>query len=92
MIENGASQGFVAERAFHGHKMKRFKNLISWHGLLTLGLLFGLLLEVGCSKKRPEPKEVKIGAILPLTGDGAKYGQSAKKGIDLAVEEINAFS
>jgi len=36
-----------------------------------------------------EAREIKIGAILPLTGDIAIYGQKMKNGIDLAVEEIN---
>ena len=31
---------------------------------------------------------IKIGAILPLTGDAAVWGNNTKKGIDLAVEEI----
>jgi branched-chain amino acid transport system substrate-binding protein len=43
-----------------------------------------------CSKKQPETKEIKIGAILPLTGGAAKYGQSAKNAIDLATEEISS--
>ncbi len=34
-------------------------------------------------------KPIKIGAILPLTGNAAQYGQESKEGIDLAVEEIN---
>jgi branched-chain amino acid transport system substrate-binding protein len=33
---------------------------------------------------------VKVGAILPLTGNMAPYGLSVKRGIDLAVEEVNA--
>lgn len=36
------------------------------------------------------PNEIKIGAILPLSGSGAKYGEEAKNGINLALEEINA--
>lgn len=32
---------------------------------------------------------IKIGAVLPLSGEGAVYGQSAQKGIDLAVEKVN---
>ncbi|MEI6065719.1 MAG: ABC transporter substrate-binding protein [Methylococcaceae bacterium] len=32
---------------------------------------------------------VKIGAILPLSGDVASYGNNTKEGIDLAVEQIN---
>ena len=43
-----------------------------------------------CIRDRVEEKVVKIGAILPLTGDAAKYGESAKEGIELAIKEINA--
>jgi branched-chain amino acid transport system substrate-binding protein len=32
---------------------------------------------------------IRIGAALPLTGQGAIYGQSAHRGIQLAVDEIN---
>lgn len=42
----------------------------------------------GCAKK--EEKEIKIGAILPLTGDNAPYGNALKVGMDLAVEEVNS--
>jgi branched-chain amino acid transport system substrate-binding protein len=34
-------------------------------------------------------EKVSLGAVFPLTGDTASYGQAAKKGIDLAVGEIN---
>ncbi|MCD6099653.1 MAG: ABC transporter substrate-binding protein, partial [Candidatus Marinimicrobia bacterium] len=40
------------------------------------------------TKKGPEV--IKIGAILPLTGGAGKYGEDAKLGIELAVEENNA--
>jgi len=36
-----------------------------------------------------DSEEIKIGAILPLTGSSAQYGQWSKNGADLAVEEIN---
>lgn len=36
-----------------------------------------------------EAKVIKIGAILPLTGDVAVWGNNTKEGIDLAVEKIN---
>ncbi len=35
-------------------------------------------------------EEIRIGAILPLTGDAAAWGEKGKKGIDLAVEQVNA--
>ncbi len=33
-------------------------------------------------------KPIKIGAILPLTGEAASYGQSWKRGVELGVEKI----
>jgi len=36
-----------------------------------------------------ESEKIKIGAILPLSGSGAKYGEEAKNGINLAVMQIN---
>jgi len=48
--------------------------------MLFLGLFFG------CSGKRGE---IKIGALLPLTGDIKDYGELVKNGMDFAVEEIN---
>ena len=51
---------------------------------------------VGCSNKSNEAhssekkeSEIVIGAILPLTGSVSTYGQSAKNGAELFIEEIN---
>jgi len=56
--------------------------------LLTVAIAAGALSFIaGCKKKGEEV--IKIGAILPLTGDGAKYGEAAKEGIELALQEIN---
>lgn len=53
-----------------------------------------LLALVGCDSggknqdyNSEEKDIVKIGAILPLTGDAAIYGQAMKKGLQLAFEE-----
>lgn len=70
--------------------MKPFaRTFILFVALCTLALLI-LLSPLACSKKQPESKEMKIGAILPLTGDIAAYGENCKNGIDLAVDEINS--
>ncbi|MBW2662126.1 MAG: ABC transporter substrate-binding protein [Deltaproteobacteria bacterium] len=58
----------------------------------TKTILIGLFVIVtvslyGCAKQ--ETQEIKIGAILPLTGDIASYGKRAQKGIEIALEEIN---
>lgn len=53
---------------------------------LTAVLAIGLL--AGCAKK-PDSSSVNIGVILPLTGDVAAYGQSAKNGLEMLKEEAN---
>ncbi len=42
----------------------------------------------GCENKK---EEIKIGAIMPLTGDYATYGISIKNGIELAKDKINSM-
>lgn len=42
------------------------------------------------NRPRGDPQEITIGAILPLTGEGAAYGEAAKRGMDLAVEQVNS--
>lgn len=54
--------------------------------LLVLVLVVAVSL-LGC---RRTGQGIKIGAILALTGDAAKYGQACRRGIDLAVEQTNS--
>ena len=35
-------------------------------------------------------ESIRIGAILPMTGGGAQYGEEVRRGIDIALEEINS--
>lgn len=51
--------------------------------------IFLLLFLSGFSCSKTDHEIIKIGAALPLTGDGAVYGQYAKMAIDMAVDEIN---
>jgi len=39
--------------------------------------------------REPEEEVIKIGVIVVLSGDAAIYGEDARKGLDLALEEIN---
>jgi len=57
-----------------------------WIGIAVVVILAVVLI---VTQIRKEEKEIKIGAILPLTGDGATYGERVKKGIELAMSEIN---
>lgn len=60
-----------------------------WIGIgIVIVVALSIMLIVTQTKK--EAEEINIGAILPLTGDGGKYGDASKKGIELALDEINA--
>lgn len=67
--------------------------------ILTLAIAGALT--AGCKREQATPLPaqttstpvaVTIGASFPLTGDNASYGQDAKQGIDLALDEANAAS
>ncbi len=51
---------------------------------------------VGCTKKEaptgsaPTGDTIKLGHYASLTGEIANFGQSTKKGVDLAMEQLNA--
>jgi branched-chain amino acid transport system substrate-binding protein len=54
--------------------------------MLTVGTI------VGCGAKHASSStsnELKIGVVVPLTGDVATYGQSGKNGLELLAEEVN---
>lgn len=70
--------------------MKRLANIITVCVSLAIFLAVLIAFPLGCSKKQPEAKEIKIGAILPLTGDAAQWGVEAKRAIELSADEINS--
>lgn len=57
-------------------------------------VLFGgvclLAVVIGGCPPRERATEIRIGCITPLTGEHAAYGKETKRGVDLAVEELNA--
>lgn len=57
-----------------------------WIGIIIVVVVIAVIVATQVKK---EPKQIKIGAILPLTGDQSPYGEALKKGMDLACEEIN---
>jgi branched-chain amino acid transport system substrate-binding protein len=60
------------------------KNWISVAILATLALAVLLVI----TQSRKETQEIRVGAILPLTGNNGIFGQWIKNGIDLGIEEI----
>lgn len=72
------------------HKIKNFGYSIKLNKVIMMIIVLGLLVFAGCSSQMQTEKEYKIGATLPLTGAGANLGQPTLKGMELAVNEINA--
>ena len=61
---------------------------------LSVTAILLLILLAACSTNpggavTANPQVIKIGAILPLTGDAASYGIDVKNAVNLAVDEIN---
>jgi branched-chain amino acid transport system substrate-binding protein len=63
--------------------MKKIWILAAIGALIILAIIF-----ISVNVKR-EPASIEIGILLPLTGDAAQYGESMKKGIELAIDEVN---
>lgn len=64
---------------------KRSKIKALFSALMVLTIALTAIAIPGCQTKG----EIKIGAVLPLTGDAGVWGQDTKTGIDLAVDLIN---
>lgn len=60
-----------------------------WIGVgIIVVLALAIVLVVAQTEK--EPKEIKIGAIIPITGSFGAYGEPVRDGMLLAAEEINS--
>jgi len=70
-----------------GMKEVKMLNMKKWLGIIMLGILVvGSFNFAGCKK---EEKVIKIGAILPLTGNLAFLGKPEQVAIQIAQNEIN---
>jgi len=61
----------------------------AWIGILVVVVVVAII-AVMWARREQQPDAVPIGAILPLTGSAAPYGQNAKRGIELALDQLNA--
>jgi branched-chain amino acid transport system substrate-binding protein len=55
-------------------------------------LVFFILLGggTGCNNQSKATSSLKIGMLAPLTGSGARFGESQRNGVQIAIDEINA--
>jgi len=59
-----------------------------WIGIgIVVVVALAIMLIVTQTKK--ELEEIRIGAVLPLTGPAAVWGENAKMGLEIALEEVN---
>ena len=70
--------------------MKHKKVLLFFTALLlSLFLIYGCGGITGKATAVGEQPKIKIGALLPLSGDAAAYGENVKQGIELALKGTN---
>lgn len=55
---------------------------------LSALVILTVLWSAGCSKSPKKGESLNIGVILPLTGDYAPYGQSSKRGMEVALTDL----
>jgi len=58
---------------------------------LLLAVMMVMAMFTGCGSKEEAATAFKLGGVGPLTGGAAIYGNAAKNGATIAVEEINAL-
>ena len=58
-------------------------------GIVGLGIILIIFLFSISSIFKTEKSDITIGAVLPLTGGVSFWGESAQKGIQLAVQDVN---
>jgi branched-chain amino acid transport system substrate-binding protein len=59
-----------------------------WIGILLLSFIVISIVLIDLESKKVSQK-IYIGVIAPFSGDAAAYGQSAKRGVELAVDDLN---
>ena len=68
--------------------MKSEKERFGLAIILAIFVLVGTLV-IQTATVKAQPKEIKIGAIIPLTGPAAKTGEQIKWALEFASDEVN---
>jgi branched-chain amino acid transport system substrate-binding protein len=58
--------------------------------ILLAALVLGFVLLAGCAQQQAAPQDIKLGAVVSLTGSGSSVGKHMKQSAEMAVSEINA--
>jgi len=65
------------------------KNLKFILPLIVIGLIISYVIFNGINADKPKIKQIKIGVILPLTGELSSLGESAYRGAELAYQALS---
>jgi branched-chain amino acid transport system substrate-binding protein len=66
------------------------KNKPDGYAIFALVCTMILVISSGCQPRAKATQSLRIGAIFPLTGGAAESGIGERKGLEMAIEEINA--
>ncbi|MCE4620625.1 MAG: ABC transporter substrate-binding protein, partial [Desulfurococcales archaeon] len=62
-----------------------------WIALVMALLFIAAPVLAGVASAQQQPVTIKIGALLPLTGDLQSYGERAQAAVEFAVQEMNQY-
>jgi branched-chain amino acid transport system substrate-binding protein len=58
--------------------------------ILLAALVLAAVLLAGCAQQQAQPQDIKVGAVVSLTGASSNVGKHMKQAAEMAVSEINA--
>jgi len=76
-------------RIAHRYRQPRWATAHPLIFAIPCSLVLLLAYVAGCSGDQAERGTLRIGAVLPLTGDSAAWGEQGRWGIELAVAKVN---
>ena len=56
---------------------------------LAIVVIFGVITLITHTKTSKNTTKIKIGVIVPLSGEGAQFGEEIKNGIEIALKQNN---
>jgi branched-chain amino acid transport system substrate-binding protein len=75
--------------AFSAQRRKDMTN-VKTVSILLLTLVLATMFLAGCAQQQTAPQDIKMGAVVSLTGAGSNVGKHMKQASEMAVAEINA--
>lgn len=90
----GMAESSSNQQSYHRCHKQLVKEIGAMKRTVLISLIVVVVVAAGGlyikSRQKQVPRQLTIGAILPMTGAASGYGKWMQRGVELAVEDINA--